>query len=213
MLLVLIQLGQPLLNQFVMLYGLRDPCVVGRRFNGDGFLLDPSAWDEDLARKMAAGLDILATVEQANIQTRVELLSRQLTRILIAHGWDVLSPGSGHPIAGTENNGFVACTSEEWLAHRGTVGRALVGGHGDAERAGTWSWSEELGACRTARAIRWDDVSGGTGGGEGRRPGGGRLAASDARSRPTSARDGGPLDTTGPPLEQGPRSWSMRRCG
>jgi long-chain acyl-CoA synthetase len=29
--------------------------------------------------------------------------------------------------AGTEGNGFVACTSEEWLAHRGTVGKALVG--------------------------------------------------------------------------------------
>ena len=29
--------------------------------------------------------------------------------------------------AGTEGNGYVACTSEEWLAHRGTVGRALVG--------------------------------------------------------------------------------------
>jgi len=29
--------------------------------------------------------------------------------------------------AGTEGNGYVACTSEEWLAHRGTVGRALLG--------------------------------------------------------------------------------------
>jgi len=29
--------------------------------------------------------------------------------------------------AGTEGNGFVACDSTEWLAHRGTVGRALVG--------------------------------------------------------------------------------------
>jgi len=29
--------------------------------------------------------------------------------------------------AGTEGNGFVACDSAEWLAHRGTVGRALVG--------------------------------------------------------------------------------------
>ena len=29
--------------------------------------------------------------------------------------------------AGTEGNGFVACNSAEWLAHRGTVGRALVG--------------------------------------------------------------------------------------
>ena len=29
--------------------------------------------------------------------------------------------------AGTEGNGFVACNSVDWLAHRGTVGRALVG--------------------------------------------------------------------------------------
>jgi long-chain acyl-CoA synthetase len=29
--------------------------------------------------------------------------------------------------AGTEGNGFVACNSEEWLAHRGTVGKPLVG--------------------------------------------------------------------------------------
>ena len=29
--------------------------------------------------------------------------------------------------AGTEGNGFVACTSEEWLAHKGTVGKSLAG--------------------------------------------------------------------------------------
>ncbi|MFE3198375.1 AMP-binding protein [Embleya sp. NPDC059237] len=29
--------------------------------------------------------------------------------------------------AGTEANGYVACTSEEWLTHRGTVGRAILG--------------------------------------------------------------------------------------
>jgi long-chain acyl-CoA synthetase len=29
--------------------------------------------------------------------------------------------------AGTEGNGFVACDSAQWLAHRGTVGKALVG--------------------------------------------------------------------------------------
>jgi long-chain acyl-CoA synthetase len=29
--------------------------------------------------------------------------------------------------AGTEGNGFVYCNSEDWLAHRGTVGKALVG--------------------------------------------------------------------------------------
>ncbi len=28
--------------------------------------------------------------------------------------------------AGTEENGFVACTSEEWLAHRGTVGKPIM---------------------------------------------------------------------------------------
>jgi acyl-CoA synthetase (AMP-forming)/AMP-acid ligase II len=29
--------------------------------------------------------------------------------------------------AGTEGNGYVNCTPEEWLAHRGTVGRAILG--------------------------------------------------------------------------------------
>jgi long-chain acyl-CoA synthetase len=29
--------------------------------------------------------------------------------------------------AGTEGNGFAACDSEEWLAHKGTVGKALTG--------------------------------------------------------------------------------------
>ena len=29
--------------------------------------------------------------------------------------------------AGTEGNGYVACTSAEWLAHKGTVGRAIMG--------------------------------------------------------------------------------------
>jgi long-chain acyl-CoA synthetase len=29
--------------------------------------------------------------------------------------------------AGTEGNGFAACNSEEWLAHKGTVGKALTG--------------------------------------------------------------------------------------
>lgn len=29
--------------------------------------------------------------------------------------------------AGTEGNGFVACNSKEWLAHKGTVGRAITG--------------------------------------------------------------------------------------
>jgi len=66
----------------------------------DGRRFEPGAANDIGVAGMAAALDILTTVEQPTIQSRVELLSRQLTRILIAHGWDVLSPGSGHPIAG-----------------------------------------------------------------------------------------------------------------
>ena len=29
--------------------------------------------------------------------------------------------------AGSEGNGFIACNSEEWLAHEGTVGKPIVG--------------------------------------------------------------------------------------
>ena len=29
--------------------------------------------------------------------------------------------------AGTEGNGFVYCNSEDWLAHPGTVGKAIIG--------------------------------------------------------------------------------------
>jgi selenocysteine lyase/cysteine desulfurase len=49
---------------------------------------------------LGAALDLVNSVGHDNIQTRVELLSRLLTRILLAHGWDVFSPGSGQPIAG-----------------------------------------------------------------------------------------------------------------
>ena len=49
---------------------------------------------------LAAALDLIAAVGQDNIQARVEMLTRLLTRILIGHGWDVFSPGSSHPIAG-----------------------------------------------------------------------------------------------------------------
>ncbi len=39
--------------------------------------------------------------------------------------------------AGTEGNGFIACTSEQWLAHKGTVGQALVGELRILDEAGT----------------------------------------------------------------------------
>ncbi len=66
----------------------------------DGRRFEPGAANEIGVAGLAAALDILAAVERDNIQTRVEMLSRLLTRILLAHGWDVYSPGAGHPISG-----------------------------------------------------------------------------------------------------------------
>ncbi len=70
-----------------------EPLDDGRRF-------EPGASNEVGVAGLAAALDLLANVGQAEVQARVETLTRLLTRILLAHGWDVYSPGSGHPIAG-----------------------------------------------------------------------------------------------------------------
>ncbi|MGD9253511.1 MAG: aminotransferase class V-fold PLP-dependent enzyme [Holophagae bacterium] len=66
----------------------------------DGRRFEPGATNDIGVAGLAAALDLLTAVDRENIQTRVEVLSRLLTRILLAHGWDVFSPGSGHPIAG-----------------------------------------------------------------------------------------------------------------
>jgi selenocysteine lyase/cysteine desulfurase len=66
----------------------------------DGQRFEAGATNDIGVAGLASGLDLIAAVERENIQARVEMLSRLLTRILIAHGWDVYSPGSGHPIAG-----------------------------------------------------------------------------------------------------------------
>jgi selenocysteine lyase/cysteine desulfurase len=66
----------------------------------DGRRFEPGAANEVGIAGLAAALDLLNSVGQENIQARVEMLARLLTRILLAHGWDVFSPGSGHPIAG-----------------------------------------------------------------------------------------------------------------
>jgi selenocysteine lyase/cysteine desulfurase len=66
----------------------------------DGRKLEPGARNEVGIAGLAAALDLIHAVGRDNVQARVEVLARLLTRILIAHGWDVLSPGSGHPIAG-----------------------------------------------------------------------------------------------------------------
>lgn len=70
-----------------------EPLPDGRRF-------EPGAANDVGVAGFAGGLDIISSVEVETVQSRVEMLSRTLTRILIAHGWDVFSPGAGHPIAG-----------------------------------------------------------------------------------------------------------------
>lgn len=66
----------------------------------DGRRFEPGAANDVGVAGLAAALDLIATVGRDEIQARVEMLARLLTRILIAHGWDVFSPGSGQPIAG-----------------------------------------------------------------------------------------------------------------
>ena len=65
----------------------------GRRF-------EPGATNTVGIAGLGAALDLLTSVGHDQIQPRVEMLARLLTRILLAHGWDVFSPGSGQPIAG-----------------------------------------------------------------------------------------------------------------
>lgn len=70
-----------------------EPLESGRRF-------EPGATNSVGIAGLAAALDLLSSVGHDTIQARVEMLARLLTRILLAHGWDVFSPGSGQPIAG-----------------------------------------------------------------------------------------------------------------
>ncbi len=69
-------------------------------YRGDGRRFEPGANNDVGVAGLAAGLDLVAAVDRENIQSRVEMTARLLTRVLLAHGWDVFSPGSGHPIAG-----------------------------------------------------------------------------------------------------------------
>jgi selenocysteine lyase/cysteine desulfurase len=68
--------------------------------HADGRRFEAGASNDIGVAGLAAGLDLVATVGRENVQARVETNSRLLTRILLAHGWEVYSPGSGHPIAG-----------------------------------------------------------------------------------------------------------------
>ena len=65
----------------------------GKRF-------EPGATNTAGIAGLGAALDLLTSVGHDNIRARVEVLARLLTRVLLAHGWDVFSPGSGQAIAG-----------------------------------------------------------------------------------------------------------------
>jgi selenocysteine lyase/cysteine desulfurase len=69
-------------------------------YHADGRKFEAGASNDIGVAGLAAGLDLIAAVGRDTIQARIETLARLLTRILLAHGWDVFSPGSGHPIAG-----------------------------------------------------------------------------------------------------------------
>ena len=78
----------------------KDFFLVQLEYHEDGRRFEAGAANDIGVAGLASGLDLITTVERENIQARVEKLARLLTRILLAHGWEVFSPGSGHPIAG-----------------------------------------------------------------------------------------------------------------
>jgi selenocysteine lyase/cysteine desulfurase len=93
-------------------------------FVEDGRRFEPGASNGIGIAGLAAGLDIIASVGRETIQSRVETLARMLTRILIAHGWDVFSPGSGQPVAGIVAARPRGATARE--AHRRLSERRVV---------------------------------------------------------------------------------------
>ena len=78
----------------------RDFFLQRLEYHDDGRRFEAGAANDIGVAGLAAAIDLIATIERENIQARVETLARLLTRILLAHGWEVFSPGSGQPIAG-----------------------------------------------------------------------------------------------------------------
>lgn len=66
----------------------------------DGRRFEPGSRSTVCIAGLAAALDLIGSVGRTQIQSRVEMLARLIGRVLIAHGWDVVSPGPGHPVAG-----------------------------------------------------------------------------------------------------------------
>lgn len=69
-------------------------------YSADGRRFEPGTTNEVGVAGLAAALDLGHQIGYDVIQTRIEMLVRNLLRILIAHGWEVFSPGPGHPVAG-----------------------------------------------------------------------------------------------------------------
>ncbi len=69
-------------------------------FLEDGRRFEPGATNDVGIAGLAAALDLILAAGPQEISSRVEMLVYLLTRLLIAHGWDVVSPGSGHPVSG-----------------------------------------------------------------------------------------------------------------
>ena len=67
---------------------------------GDGRRFEPGSFNGTGVSGLAAALDLFFSVGLDVIQARIEMLNRLLARVLIAHGWEVVSPGAGHPVAG-----------------------------------------------------------------------------------------------------------------
>lgn len=66
----------------------------------DGRRFEPGGLPTILLAGLAAALELLLEAGVPAIHERVTNHTRTLTSILLQRGWEVLSPGSGHPIAG-----------------------------------------------------------------------------------------------------------------
>ena len=69
-------------------------------FHPDGRRFEPGSPPSVLLAGLEAALNLLLEAGVAEIHDRVVASARALTQQLLEAGWDVVSPGSGHPIAG-----------------------------------------------------------------------------------------------------------------
>lgn len=76
-----------------MLLSSYQPFEDGRRF-------EPGTLPTVLLAGLASALELLLEAELSAVHERVSLHCRTITHALLQLGWEVASPGSGHPIAG-----------------------------------------------------------------------------------------------------------------